>query len=217
MKNSSPKIARFAVLVLSLAFFSSLIFLEHFLFQRFFGRSYFNIWIEQGPWIVFSLTLIGLVWDDLDKQHPELVSAHPAYYLRTCLVIMSGVFLAFANSLPGKRSMANIRASQISTFRLLYDFFIGFLFYLLLVILAGVWFLCVAPSMYFMTLITGAPARLALLSKSEQISLEISQPDSKGAATSTSFFLSFSGKPVTMTEAITAGLLMLIQLSDITG
>jgi len=215
MKNSSSILSRIAAAVLPLVFLSFLVFLEFFLFQRFIDITYFQFWIEQGPLIAFSLTLIGLVWNDLDKQHPDLVSAHPGYYLRACFVIMSGVFLSFTNSLPSRQSFADARANQISPVRLMFDSFLGILIYILLFLVAFVWLLGIAPTLYFITLITGAPARLAMLNKSEQISLVRSSTDPEGLKTSESFFLSFKDKPVTVTEALTAGFLMVVKLSGV--
>ena len=216
MTKSSPRSTRLVTTALSLVFLSSLVFIEYFLFQRFLGRNtYFKFWIEQGPLIALSFTLIGLVWRNLDKQHPDLVSAHPGFYLVACFQIMSGLFLAFFNSLPGRQSMAELRTYEISTICLLYDSFVGLIFYALLSLVAVVWILCVVPTMYFVTLITGAPARLAMLSKSDQIRMVRSSKDSEGTTTNEWFVLSFRDMPVTVTEALTAGLLTLVKVSGI--
>jgi len=216
MKDPSSRSSQLAVTALSLVFLSSLVLAEHFLFQQFLDRTYYNFWIEHGPLIAFSLTLIGLVWSDLDKQNPDLVSIHPGLYLIACFLIMSGLFLAFTNSLPDRQSMADLRkTNQVSTIYLFYDSFIGILFYVVLFFVAMVWFLCIAPALYFITLITGAPARLAMLNKSEQIPMVRSSTDSRGTTTSDSLILSFRDKPVTVTQALTAGFLTLVKLSGI--
>ena len=67
MKDSSTKFTRFAATALSLLFLSSLVLLEYFIFQWFLDDPYLKFWIDQGPMIAFSITLIGLVWSDLDK------------------------------------------------------------------------------------------------------------------------------------------------------
>jgi hypothetical protein len=205
MTTSSSRSVRLLVTALALAVFASLVFVNHFLFERFLGHSYLAFWLERGQLITLSLTLIALVWGDLDKHHPDLVSAHPALYLRTCFVIRAGFFLAIANSLPGSQSAAEPRAARVSVVRLLYDTIVGLSFYVLLFLLAVVWFLSVIPAMYFTTLITGAPARLAMFSPPGQVKLVRSSIDSK--ATGDSFVLSFASKPVTASTALTAGFL----------
>ncbi len=206
---------RFVVSALSLLFLILLVVLEYFLFEQFFDYTYFQFWIERGPLIAFSATLIGLVWSDLDKQHPDLISAHPGYFLRTCFIIMSGVFLAFANTFPQKRSGEKIDTEEVSSFRLLYDNVVTLIIYLILSIVAAVWMICFAPTLYFVNLITGAPARLSLLSKADQIQLVRSSNEPDGTTVDESFILSFAKNPVTVTQALTAGLLTLIRLSGL--
>ncbi len=216
MENSSSKFTQFVTTVLVLIFLLSLVVLEYFLFQRFLDTTYINFWIKQGPLIAFSLTLVGLVWSDLDKQHPDLVSASPGFYLVACVTIMAGVFLAFRNSLPDKQTLEKHKTSWISIWLLRYNIIIGLLIYIVLTAVTFVWLLGIAPTIYFLNLITGAPARLALLSEpDDDISLTRSSTNSEGIKTSESFFLSFMDKPVTLTAALTAGLLILIKLSGI--
>jgi hypothetical protein len=216
MAKSSPRSTQLLTAALSFAFLSVLVLTEYLLFQRFLGRNtYASFWIEQGPLIAFSFTLIGLVWRNIDKQHPDLVSAHPGFYLAACSLIMSGVFLAFRNSLPARRSLRERRTGRVSAILLLCDTVMGLMIYALLTLVAFVWLLCIAPTMYFVTLVTGAPARLAMLSKSDQVQMVRSSKTPEGATANEWFVLSFGDIPITVTGALTAGLLTLLRASGI--
>src|SRR5688500_10794685 len=92
--------------VIGIALLAAGVLGNHLLFEAWFDRSYLGLWFEQGPLIALSMTFISLVWDDLDQQVPELISAHPAKFLIGCFMILSGLFLAMIISIPSRSTRA---------------------------------------------------------------------------------------------------------------
>jgi len=214
MSESSPSGSRLLVASLALAFLILLVVGNHYFFA-FFQRSYLELWLEQGSLIVLTLMFVSLVWSDLDQQHPDLVSAHPGHYLRTCFVIVSGLFLAIANSLPAKGTQPRIGSQKPSFVRLIFDSIFGFILFFVVALTALAWLLIVAPAMYFLSLIVGAPARLAMLSGEPTAALVGSPVRTGQTVTCHSYALTFSNKPVTTTAAFTAVVLWFIKITAI--
>jgi hypothetical protein len=86
---------------------------------------------------------------------------------------------------------------------------IGMIIYLILSIVSLIWLFCIAPTIYFLNLVTGAPGRLALLGQSEDMTRFVK---TSGKKTIESNLFSFKDKPVTLTQALTTGLLVIVKI-----
>lgn len=212
MADSSESWTRILVASGSLVLLALLVIANIVFFDEVLGFSYPTMWLEQGSMFALSIALIALVWTELDTQHPDLISAHPGHYLITCFVILSGIFMAVANSIPRRGFISASRAPTSTVVRMVYDTFVALALYVVIALLAMVWLLAVAPAMYFTVLISGAPARLARLVSAPEFTLARSSPGPNGSTNREFFTLTFARKPVTVTAALTAVVLWLTRV-----
>ena len=206
-----------------------LVVLDDLLVRQLLHRGYFSLWRDHGPTITVTFTILSLVWTDLDNEHRDLVSAHPLRFVGACAAILQGFLVAMINSIPTGYFWAatpglSIRetsrrwgwtwGSHIRVMLALVDALVaaGVLFILFLVALA--WFLILAPGVYFLTLLTGAPARLALLTSAihgprHALGLD---PSEEGQTAKRETLRTLSSRPVTLTAAITTLLFGVVRL-----
>lgn len=227
MNILSTKKARIITTILSLLFLVFLVIADYLFYQQFFRHNYFReIWIENGAFIAFSLTIITLVWGDLDKELPNLVSFHPALYLMDCFKLMTGISVAFLNSIPTflnkkvispsqlEKLISNSQLEKLNKVSIKYDYFVSMLIYLILMLVTFIWFLFISPTMYFITLLAGAPSRLAMLAKDNEKVTILNTVDSESGITKDSILLTFVNKPVRLAQALTTGIFLIIKLVE---
>jgi len=194
-----------------------LIGLNLWLFPRFFHTGYLAWYVGNGAMVSLGATLVALVFEELELQR-DLISANPVRYLGACLSIAGIFFIAlsvhFRKARPGPAGQPSAGQGggwwdELVTFGLLLPIF--------LVVLA--WLLVVAPLNYFVTLLSGAPARQALrglstrcvvVERDGQVTCSeepADQPLPEGAVD-----VSLGRKPFALTQGLTALLLFLVEL-----
>ena len=169
---------------------------------RLLDHNYFRWYLDHGAELALGLTLVALAVD-LDRD-PTLVAAHPGNYAAGWLTVLGETFVYLGDDV--------LRNPAIGFFDLLWIA----LFDLAFLGLAFCWLAIVAPLQYFVTLVTGAPARGALLSRriwvkrSGKLTVLSKGPVEKmpkGAEE-----IGFAGRPVTVTSSVTAGVLLAVSL-----
>jgi hypothetical protein len=169
---------------------------------RLFDRNYFRWYLDHGAALALALSLVALAVD-LDRD-PTLVSAHPSRYSAGWGAIVGQTFVYLGDDVLRNPAVGAFD----SLFIMLYD--------LAFAAVALCWMAVVAPLQYFITLVTGAPARGALISRrmwvqrsGNTISLR------RGAARvmpEGAEEIGLALRPVTVTSSITAGALFVVSL-----
>lgn len=160
--------------------------------------SYLLFVLKQGPLFALTFSLISVIWRDLDKK-VDLISSDPARYASACFIVVSGVFHSMAGGLhksreasdegeqgsqeadskeiksrPSMALLASTPVILVKAFYLVAEAFITIALNILLFFVSFFWLFCIAPPLYFVNLVTGAPARNSLRG-SEERSLMVRQ------------------------------------------
>ena len=200
-----------------------LITVNYFLFSRLTDTSYFEWYLKGGPLISLSVAFIALVWNDLDANE-KLVSADPANFLSGCYWVVTVIFVSMATNIGRSLAPMSTDRPMPSIPRLFWDTIVSIVIYLVLFILSILWLLVVAPLMYFIYLVAGAPVRMGLLNPvlSTQVTIEDHTKVVKEVSSDkiedkiedkNSLDVSFTRKPVRLTATIAAILLWLAKLA----
>ena len=209
-----------AAIFLHLGIILVLIYLNWMLFRVFFHQNYFLWYLKNGALISLATGFLALTWTGM-KARLGLISSHPSAYYAACLQTL-GVFV---NSLSPTNSEEKPEPKEIPfDIGLNFKFFeiLGDVLYILLalvmLLLCFAWLIIVAPLVYFVTLISGVPARQELRGKIEPTyvyeetretfrgdkgRVTILEPD-VAAKSSGSSYLSFARDPFAVTQATTA-------------
>lgn len=209
----------FLLNLLSLLIICLLIVINWVVLGRFFNTNYFLWFTSQGSLISLSVAFVSLIWEDMNV-HPLLVSANPRLYLHACFSILAGVFASLSTIPNSALSPVPDDAPGVSLIRLLWDSVLSIIVILLMSIVGGFWLATFSPLMYFVTLVTGAPARMGLINpamKAALIRTSKSKPpgespaiNKEGSIKRERFNLSLSDKPVTLTLFISGGVLQIL-------
>ncbi len=205
--------------LLSLLIICLLIGVNWVVLGRFFSTNYFLWFTSQGSLISLSVAFVSLIWEDMNV-HPLLVSANPRLYLYACFTIIAGVFASLSTIPNSALSPVPDDAPKVSLIRLLWDSVLSIVIILLMTIIGGFWLVMFSPLMYFVMLVTGAPARMGLINpemKSTLIRTSKSKPsgessvsNKEGSIKRERFNLSLSDKPVTLALFISGGVLEIV-------
>ncbi len=175
-----------------------LLIADYWLF-RLLGASYFRWWLRNGAAFALVFAIIsGAI--DLDR-YGGLVAVAPGSYLAAWMDVVGSIFLWWSVSLGSSKRPAS--ADILPT--------------ALIAIVVGLglvaWVIVVAPAQYLVTLVSGAPARLARASDEKLVvfrsdetavwkKLPVAAPLQRGTVE-----VGFRTKPVTFANAIAALLL----------
>jgi hypothetical protein len=180
------------------------------------GGDYFRWFLDNGALValVFGVVTTAV---DLDRN-AGLIAANPLGFE----IGVVRVFLELSSSLWGMfgaprsdRALEDLGLTEVQTrFRSrLFDYLLSNLFLFVLAAAMLAWALVVAPLQYFVNLVCGAPARVALASRTtmhrvqptpshtEYVNAPKDSPEVDGAE------LTFASRPVSFTAAIAAALL----------
>jgi len=202
--------------LVALAVMIAFIVISWFIMDWIWGINYVVWFFSQGLLIGVLAAFISMVWKDLNI-HPWLVSAHPGGYLAACLAILTGVFLSISTIPKAVLSPVPENGPKVSGIRLIWDTFISLIVCLGIFVLAFVWLITIVPAMYFVTLISGAPARIGLLNPEAKETLVRTKGPSPSDAKSPGamntnikreyFDMTLCDKPVTLTFLISGAML----------
>jgi hypothetical protein len=196
VESGGPTIPRPVIL----ASLGAAVALDYAAFRFLFEMNYFRWYLAGGPLIATVLVGVSKALD-LDKD-PNRVSADPNLY--------SGAWF-YKQGKDLLRLAEIVRARGANAFDE-----IGATISAVAMALIGIaWLVLVAPIQYFVTLLTGAPARVALHGTTSLRPREKGTPtaidrDREEAQPGTQFFGLFATNAVTMTSALTAALLYLL-------
>ena len=181
--------------------------LNYFLF-RFFrvGSGYFRWYVNAGPFIGLATAAFGASWGKLDNQ-TGLISANPLDYVGACLQLVGLPVRVFGGHCLKKN---RLQPRSILDVLFLLPLLLAFL------IAAFGWLLLIAPLQYFVFLVCGAPARIALTSNYRAYAmmrngkLEYEEATAAEPPPVFGWDASMVDKPVTLTNAFSAAVLFLI-------
>jgi hypothetical protein len=183
-----------------LASLGAAVALDYAAFRFLFEMNYFRWYVAGGPLIATVLVGVSKALD-LDKN-PNRISADPNLY--------SGAWF-YKHGEDQLRLAGIVRARGANAIDE-----IGATILAVAMALIGIaWLVLIAPIQYFVTLLTGAPARVALHSETSLRPSEKGTPtaidrDLEKALPRTQFVGLFATNAVTMTSALTAALLYLL-------
>lgn len=173
----------------------------NYLVFRIFDRDYFRWYLDHGAELALALTLVALAVD-LD-QDPYLVAADPGKYLGGWFAIVGETVLSLSDVVENRGVGVLDTLSTV-------------LYWLAFMAVSLCWMAVVAPLQYFITLVTGAPARAALLSRRTWVERSgnaialVKGPAEKMPTGAEE--VGFAGRPVTVTSSVTAGVLFVVSL-----
>jgi hypothetical protein len=209
----SRRTRRSATAALGLAAFAGLIAADEAVLRALFGAHYLSWYLANGAMVSLVLGFVSLAWGDLDRL-PGLISAHPFEYAAAHVTLCVLPSRSLAAILAPRRET---RTSSSPIGVPVLDALLTVALTVVLLAAFVVFMLVVAPLQYFVYLVAGAPGREAYASPerawyligARDIRVE-SGPRSAGlpeeAAES-----GYTGRPVTFTAAIAAGLLFAAQ------
>jgi hypothetical protein len=175
----------------------------------------FALWyLKNGSLIALLVSLTALVGEDDAQVSEHLVSANPGEYLAGCAGILAVLFHSFGisvDSTPSVRFRFWRRVEEL----------LSFLGTLALVMCAFTWVVVIAPTNYFITIVTGAVERSFRASDKEIVArtkngkLEI-EAVLKSARTDDQKKVGFF-KPLAVTQVLTAALLWVLEQQLVPG
>lgn len=199
------------VQILSVAIFAVLCAAFHLILKSAFGIAYLDWYLASGSALGIGLAILGTVNGDLDRDH-DLISSHPLLFFAGYAFLFAALIMTLADQVLSRGNRKSV---------MVFDTVASTVF--AIVAFAGTvcWLVFVIPAQYFVVLIAGAPARLALASTVRVYIVE--RPSESG--TLHRDFAKRSGeqqppenylyeptlrrKPVTLTAAL-SGLLLLV-------
>ena len=207
--------------------------------------NYFLWFLNNGPLITIAFAIIGAIWDDININ-TNLIKTYPPLYIARCLRLISifynvtgylikdtGDYLIDSGKkiekeiedkkLPADKIINDLKrrsASRGSIF--LFDTQIVLIINLLIVLIVTLWCLFVAPLMYFVNILAGAPSRMGpflqttrlVIFKNEknENSLELKQIEYSKEIPDNATEASFTRNPVTTTATLAAGIIWILQV-----
>lgn len=120
-------------------------------FRWLFDTSHLDWYLRNGALIGFVTSVVGITWGDINRN-ADLISAHPARYLRGCCWLVGLPFFALGTHLRSGDPSDRPRAPL--------DLLLTLAFSLVIGLLLLVWVVVVVPLQYAVYLVCGAPARL---------------------------------------------------------
>ena len=169
---------------------------------RLFDRNYFRWYLDHGAVLALALSLIALAVD-LDRD-PTLVAAHPGRYSAGWLAVVGETLVYLSRDVAENRAVGFL------------DMLFTGLYGLAFAVVAACWIAVVAPLQYFITLVTGAPARGAVVSRRmwvERSGKTVSLIHGPAAKMPTGAEeIGLGRRPVTVTSSVTAGVLFVFSL-----
>jgi hypothetical protein len=187
--------------VAGLAIVSGLVIVNQWAFRSWFETGYFRWYLANGTLIGFTTTIASLTWGDLNK-HSGLISAHPLEYLGSCLQLVGLPLIALGGHLESNSGDSKARNP--------FDLLLTMPMVLILVIAMLIWLVVVAPFLYFVYLLCGAPARTFsdstrnLIARLNDTELEVKVLAEGEAVPSGWWYASLTQKPVAMTNLFVA-------------
>ena len=149
------------ILVLVVAFFPVMVVFDYWFFQNYLGVSYIGWYVDNGTFISIVASLFAVIWKDMNRNE-NLISANPRSFLSANLILL-GTQLQILGQ-PLQRAEQDFQKGQPLSYITTHfiDALAGLLATLFIVAALIVWFFAVVPLQYFVVLVAGAPARLAL-------------------------------------------------------
>ena len=225
---------------IALPYFAGLLgvlIINWFVFQYAFHQNYLIWYITNGTLIGIIVGFVASVWEGLESR-TELLSAHPGWYIHGCIGLMAAFFASISavsardpDYIKRQKDKEDVNARLkfdivTATFRYKewerdedlkakFDFFIDTFISLALIIamaiLAFAWLIVVAPLNYFITIFTGAVARMQLTGQYQRAiviqsdgRLSVDAIPRKDELPEHAVDVSIAAKPFAITQAITA-------------
>lgn len=198
---------RYIKTLASLSVLAGLLSFDEWLFSTLLGTSHVGWYLKNGALIALLTSLIATAWADVDT-HVGLIASNPLVYLGANSQ-QAGVIFFASGSLLGSRYRG--RRSWLAL-----DKVFTYLWTAILAVGLLAWLVVVVPIQYLVILVSGAPARLTMRSRSMtvirtngwRLTTEII-PRTNGIPQGASEGGPFR-KPVTSTNLLTAGLLLIV-------
>jgi hypothetical protein len=178
-------------------------FLNYWIFHRFLNSNYLKWYVGAGPFIGLATAAFGAAWGKLDNI-TGLISAHPLYYAGTCCMTAGLPIYVFGGHLGHRKAQTPLESIA------------GSILVIFFVVAALSWLIFIAPVQYFVFLICGSLARMALSStyrvhaRIEGAWLRYEDRKAGDEVMKGGWDASMVDKPVTITNAFAAAVLFII-------
>lgn len=166
--NSAPRILAW------LAIISGLVACNHFLFATLFHINYFEWFLDNGLIFQVSNSLVAMAWNKIGIDE-GLISPNPIRYADSVTKITGSLTYALGTFLRGNGENAASNASdenamgERTVLAVLSDLFLGLPLTLVLAGILMAWMASIAPLVYFVNLVAGAPIRKFLRAPNQSI------------------------------------------------
>ena len=195
----------------AIAFFPAMLAIDSWFFHARFKMSYADWYVANGTLISVAASLFTVVWKDLNKN-TGLIATEPRAFLSANLELIGVQFVVIGTHLEGFGAW--LRARRGVPVSDLVDGVTGLLAALLIASALIVWFVAIVPLQYFIVLIAGAPARLALKLKSATADPARAEHDETPAQNEMSQWnANFTSAPVSATNAVAALVILAVKLA----
>ena len=183
---------------------------------RFFLRTNYFLWyLKSAPLISLAAGFLAPTWTKL-KARVGLVSAHPAIYVGACLQVLGIFFLSVRPAGPSTTREQFVPELGDTRLTRTLDAVLYVPILIVMCLLATAWVLLVAPMSYFVTLLSGVPARQFLRGNVATTDLreeggQIALVDDKQGPGAL-HVVSFAQDPFSITQALTALILFVANM-----
>ena len=199
--------------IIGLALLGALAAIDTVAFRVAFDSSYRDWYLRNGALIGIVFGFVTVAWGDLNRL-TGLVSAHPLEYFRSCTALGSLPSIALAASLrPSRTPTSGAEHEARPRSMPVVDVLLDMLFCVGFVLAFVAWLVVVAPLQYLVTLVAGAPARVALASSVRAWSritpdgIDVEETAKSEGLPEGATESGFSAKPVTFTAGVATALL----------
>jgi len=215
---------KYFIVASTVAFFPLMAVINSWFFQNYLESSYADWYIKNGALVSIVASLFAVVSKNINSNE-GLISANPAIFLAANwrLIGSNLQVIGFILEETGSHAkeygaaLQNDRSKRLHLISLiseLFDGITGLVSTLLIVFALSVWFLAIVPFQYFIVLVAGAPARLALKHKKRMTGSDNEiKNSSKDSAKFDEWINNFLSAPVSFTNAVAALVILLVKLT----
>lgn len=202
------RLLRLSTALLGLALVLALVAANHLAFTTWLGTGYPRWFLFNADKLAFAFALATLVWDRELDSHTGLISAHPLTFLGSYWQLMGLTVFALGTFVRAPRKAG--RSSALDTL-------LGTPLLTAATVAVVAWLVIVAPLQYFVHLVAGAPARIFLASDRQVVAswdsyrLEMEEVATGAPLADGWWTVSLSTRPVKVTAAFAAGLLLVLK------
>lgn len=199
---------RRVLLIVSVIYFPGMVAVDSWLFQTALGMSYVDWYIANGSLISVTASLFTVVWKNLN-DNPGLIAADPRGFLAANMLLVGVQLQVIGHHLEDTGTRFRSHGASVSD---LLDGVAGMVTALVMFVAMLAWVVAVVPLQYFIVVVAGAPARLALKLQAQGSPAGDRGGETPGGNDWKLWERNLLSAPVSMTNAVAALVILAIKL-----